>query len=179
MNLEQLRKSGNIIFECIAGSRCYGTHTEESDTDIRGVYILPNEDYLGLRNPPEQISDEKNDITFYSLKRFIELATPANPNIIELLFVPEECIIQCHPIMRKLIDNRHLFISTKAYHTFSGYAFAQVNRARGMNKRINSPLSKGLTKLINLYKQNKITKEWLESRFCRQVVEEVLKKDKF
>jgi predicted nucleotidyltransferase len=176
MNLEQLRKSGNIIFECIAGSRCYNTHNEESDTDIRGVYMLPNKDYLGLHEPPKQVSDEKNDITFYSLKRFIELATPANPNIIELLFVPEECIIQCHPMMRKLIDNRHLFISKKAYHTFSGYAFSQISRARGMNKKINSSLSKGLGKLINLYKEEKITKEWLELRFCADVVQEVLKK---
>ena len=29
----ELKASGNIIFECITGSQCYGTATPESDTD--------------------------------------------------------------------------------------------------------------------------------------------------
>jgi len=139
MNLEQLEKSGMIIYKVIAGSHCYGTNNEDSDVDIRGTFILPNEDYLGLSNPPQQVSDETNDITYYSLKRMFELIIPANPNMIELLFLPEDCILECHPIMQKLIENRELFISTKAYHTFSGYSIAQIKRSKGQNKWINNP----------------------------------------
>ena len=41
MTLEALKASGHIIFECISGSRAYGLDTPTSDTDIRGVFILP------------------------------------------------------------------------------------------------------------------------------------------
>ncbi len=40
MTLSELKKSGHIIFECIAGSRAYGLDTATSDTDIRGVFVL-------------------------------------------------------------------------------------------------------------------------------------------
>jgi hypothetical protein len=46
------------------------------------------------------------------------------------------------PAMQKIIDNRHLFISKKAYHTFNGYAHSQIKRAKGQNKWINNPQPK-------------------------------------
>lgn len=139
MNLEQLEKSGMIIFRAIAGSQAYGTNTPESDTDIRGAFIFPNEAYLGLTEPVQQVSDKTNDVTFYSLKRMFELLSTANPNMVELLYLPDECVLEVHPIMAKLIENRHLFISKKTYHSHSGYAFAQIKRAKGQNKWVNNP----------------------------------------
>jgi hypothetical protein len=38
-----------------------------------------------------------------------------------------------------VLNHRDLFISKKAYHTFSGYAFAQIKKARGQNKLIYNP----------------------------------------
>ena len=32
----------NVIFECIAGSRAYGTTTDASDEDIRGIFVAPS-----------------------------------------------------------------------------------------------------------------------------------------
>ncbi|MFW5890609.1 MAG: DNA polymerase beta superfamily protein [bacterium] len=176
MQLKDLKKENWIIYECIAGSHAYNTYTKESDIDIRGIFCVPNDFWFSTKPVIQQVSDKTNDVTFYELRRYFELASDCNPNIIELLWIPEDCHIDVKPMMKYLIDNRELFISKKAYHTFSGYAYSQISRARGINKRINSSLSKGLGKLINLYKEGKITKEWLESRFCSQVVEEILKK---
>jgi len=138
MNLEQLKKSGMIIFEAISGSIAYATNTPESDTDIRGAFIYPNEKYLELCEPLTQISDRTNDVTFYSLKKMFELLSKSSPNMIELLYLPDDCILKCHPIMKKLIENRELFISKKAYNSHSGYAYSQISRAKGQNKWVNN-----------------------------------------
>jgi len=140
MNLEQLRSSDKIIFECVAGSHAYGTSMPQSDVDIRGFFTIPNEDYLSLIHPPQQIGDTKHDITYYSLKRAFELLQTANPNIIELLWMPDDCIKIMTPIMNKLIENRNLFISKKCFHTHSGYAFAQIKKAKGQNKKVHNPM---------------------------------------
>lgn len=135
-----LKKSARIIFECIAGSHLYNLNIPgKSDIDIRGLYLnLPTE-YLGLSDPVNQVGDDKNDTTYYSLKRFFELAMNANPNIVELMFVPENCTKICKPIMKRLIDNRGLFISKKCFFTFSGYAHAQLKKCIGQNKMVNHP----------------------------------------
>ena len=48
-NLSRMGKmipdSFKLIFETIIGSNLYGTNTEESDVDIRGVFI-PSEEYF-------------------------------------------------------------------------------------------------------------------------------------
>ena len=86
--IEDLKASGNIIFECISGSRAYGLDTASSDTDIRGVFILPKEDFYSL-DYVGQINNETNDIVYYELRKFIELLSKNNPNILELLNVSE------------------------------------------------------------------------------------------
>lgn len=133
-NIEQLK-----IFECLAGSHAYGTNTPESDVDIRGIFCLPEESFLGINSPPHQVGDKKNDIVFYELKKFVDLASGCNPNIIELLHMPDDCIRRKTSVMNKLIENRNLFISQKAIHTFSGYAYAQIKKCCGQNKWINNP----------------------------------------
>ena len=140
MNVEELRKSGRIIYEVIAGSWAYNTAIEgQSDIDIRGIYINDPSEYLGLSTPSNQIGDEKHDVTYFSLKRFFELARTANPNIIELLWMPEDVVRIQTPVMDKLIENRRLFISKKAFHTHAAYALSQIKKAKGQNKMVNQP----------------------------------------
>ena len=142
MNVKELKESDRIIFECISGSHSYGTNVETSDVDLRGFFVLPDEEYLSLIDPPAQIGDDKHDITYYSLKRGFELLQTANPNMIELLWMPEDCVKIMTPTMEKLIENRDLFISKKCFHTHSGYAHAQIQKARGQNKKVHNPMPK-------------------------------------
>jgi predicted nucleotidyltransferase len=141
MDLKELKQSGRIIFECTSGSHAYGTSTPKSDIDIRGFYVNPAREYLGLSEPAAQIGDEKQDITYYSLKRAFELLTSANPNMIELLWMPEDCVKITSTTMEKLIANRDIFISKKCFHTHSGYAYAQIKKAKGQNKKVHNPQS--------------------------------------
>jgi predicted nucleotidyltransferase len=133
MTIEELKASGNIIFECISGSRAYGLDTPSSDTDIRGVFILPKEhfyslDYIG------QVNNESNDIVYYELRKFIELCSKNNPNILELLNVPKECVLYKHPIFDEI--KLEFFLSKQCKKSFANYAYAQIKKARGLEKKI-------------------------------------------
>ena len=128
-----------LIFSCVSGSHAYGTNHARSDVDIRGIYGVAPDSYLQLQQPLDQISDERNDITYYALRRFIELAASANPNIIELLYTPADCILLSSPAMELLQEHRSLFITRLAFDSHLGYARAQIGKARGQNKWINNP----------------------------------------
>lgn len=131
--------SSQVIFRCISGSRAYGTHHKGSDTDIKGLFLLPGEAYLRLADPVDQVSDARGDVVYYSLKRFLELAANANPNLLELLFMPDDCVLLQTRLMDRLQENRQLFITKKAYESHVGYAQAQIKKARGRNKWVNNP----------------------------------------
>lgn len=128
-----------IIFETIVGSRAYGTHHAQSDEDIKGIIIEPTNELLTLEKPIEQINDAKGDIVYYTLRRFLELALGANPNIIELLFMPDECVRHIHPVFQPILDQRHLFITKQAYISHVRYAQSQIKKAKGQNKWVNNP----------------------------------------
>lgn len=136
INLDYIRNQGLIIFEAISGSHAYGTNIETSDEDIRGVFVLGEDDLLGL-NYVEQVSDPNNDIVFYELRRFLELIAVNNPNILELLNTPDDCIVYKHPAFDLILENKDKFITKVCKDSFAGYAKTQINKAKGMNKMQN------------------------------------------
>jgi predicted nucleotidyltransferase len=139
MTISDLKNKNLLLFEAISGSLAFGLATENSDTDIRGVYYLPKEDFFGLNYIP-QISNETNDITYYEIGRFIELLQKNNPNILEILASPEDCIQYKHPLMDLLKTED--FLSKLCKDTFAGYAVSQIKKAKGLNKKILNPIDK-------------------------------------
>jgi len=77
-----------LIFECIVGSQAYGTATENSDIDKKGVYIQSNDEILVSDYEP-QINVTKDEC-YYEVGRFLELLSVANPTCIEMLFSEEK-----------------------------------------------------------------------------------------
>lgn len=116
-----------ILFLCLGGSHSYGTNIESSDVDIRGVALPSFSDLLGLTTF-EQFVDKGTDTVIYSLPKFITLVSNCNPNVIEMLFCDEKHYFYVSPLGRKLLDNRHLFLTKRAIYTFGGYAHSQLNR---------------------------------------------------
>lgn len=139
MTIQDLKTRNLILFQAISGSRSFGLATENSDTDIRGVYYLPKEDFFGLNYIP-QISNETNDITYYEIGRFVELLQKNNPNILEILASPEDCIQHKNPLMDLLKPED--FLSKLCKDTFAGYAISQIKKAKGLKKKILNPIDK-------------------------------------
>jgi uncharacterized protein len=139
--LDELLKSGDdrVIFSCVAGSRAYGTQVQGSDEDIRGIYAVPSLAYLPLRREPVQLSDDRGNTVYYSLRRCVELLAEANPNVLELLFTPPDCVRKTSPEMERLISARSLFVTRQCGDTHVGYAMSQIKKARGQNKWVNNP----------------------------------------
>ncbi|MDF1696726.1 MAG: nucleotidyltransferase domain-containing protein [Saprospiraceae bacterium] len=139
MTIEDLKERNLIVLECISGSRAYGLHTPESDTDIKGVFVLPRNEYYGLNYIP-QISNESNDIVYFEFGRFMELLSVNNPNILELLNTPEDSILFRHPYLQDI--NPKLILSKLCEKTFGKFALSQIKKARGLNKKILNPVGK-------------------------------------
>lgn len=139
MNIEDLRRRNLIVLECISGSKAYGLDTPDSDTDIKGVFVLPKTEFYGLNYIP-QISNESNDIVFYELGRFIELLSYNNPNILELLNSPDQTVITRHPYMDNIDSER--ILSKLCKDTFGKFAMSQIKKAKGLNKKIVNPVNK-------------------------------------
>lgn len=133
----------NTILVTLHGSRAYGTNTPTSDTDIKGICIAPVDNYLGIGSDFEQV-EFKSEATdtegvVYELRKFLRLAAECNPNILEILFVDDEDVLFCSPRGQLLRDNRDMFISKKARHTFAGYAQSQLKRIKGHRAWLLNP----------------------------------------
>jgi len=95
MTLEQLHNNDHLLLKCISGSQAYGLALPHSDIDIKGVFILPKAEFYGLTYT-DQINNATNDEMYYEVRKFIDLLLKNNPNILELLSTPEDCILYKH-----------------------------------------------------------------------------------
>ncbi len=166
MNLQEVKQSHLLLLECISGSRAYGLHTPQSDTDLKGVFVLPKQKFYGLEYT-EQANNETNDEVYYELKRFVDLLVKNNPNILELLNTPVDCIRHRHPVMDLL--KPELFLSKLCRQTFAGYAQSQIKKAKGLNKKIINPVDKERKSIVDfcyvIHQQGSIAlPAWLEKK---------------
>jgi len=141
-----------MIFLTKHGSQCYGLNNEFSDLDLKGIVIPPRDVEYDLFHRFEQSENDsklhdtydylKNPLNpkiescVFSLRKFIILAANINPNIIELLWIDPSDILVMTSTMEKIIENRDMFLSSKAKFTFSGYAFAQAAKIERHRKWI-------------------------------------------
>lgn len=155
----QLRQ--NTLLLTVAGSRAYGTHTPASDLDIKGVCVPPKQFYLGTQqfqqcnDTGEIVQSFMEDIprgdlreaaqingmegTVFELRRFLDLASGANPNILDILFCRDEDVLLSTPEGLELRTHRDRFLTKKCLQTFLGYAKQQADRIATHRKYLLNP----------------------------------------
>jgi predicted nucleotidyltransferase len=134
--LDRVRQPDLLLFDTVAGSQAYGTALAGSDVDRRGVFVAPPEFLLGL-DAIEQVADARGDEVYYEVGRLVEMLLKNNPNALELLAMPDDCVRYRHPLYQLL--RPELFLSKLCARTYGEYALGQIRKARGLNKKIVNP----------------------------------------
>jgi len=117
----------NLVLVGLGGSYAYGTNTEESDLDIRGVATNTRKNIL-IGEDFEQVVDVPTDTTVYSFDKMIKLLCACNPNCIEIVGLKPEHYLYLTDVGKYICDNAEMFLSKRAIHSFGGYANAQLRR---------------------------------------------------
>ena len=179
MNFDIIRADGRLLYEYIRGSQLYNLNTPDSDVDTSGVYVCTREELLGSlpgtdtarfgNSYKAQVSDSRHDNTWFEIGELLRLLMKSNPTVLESLFVPESKIIgDVHPLMRMIIENREQFLTKQCFNPFFGYAKSQIEKARGLKKKIVNPVLERLTPydFIYTFKGQGSTKfrNWLDNR---------------
>ncbi len=117
-----------IIYRCQVGSHAFGLSTDDSDDDIRGIYLLPAELHWSLFKIPEQIEHHQDgrDEVYWELEKYLLLALKANPNILEALWTP--LVHYMTPLAEELRSMRTAFLSKYLFKTYSGYVISQFRK---------------------------------------------------
>jgi uncharacterized protein len=171
MTFEQIiQEPQHLLLKCISGSNAYNLALPTSDTDIKGIFVLPKKELYGLTYT-EQVSNGTNDEVYFEIGRFIELLSKNNPNILELLSTPDKSILYRYPLMELIRPED--FLSKLCLGTFAGYAKTQIKKARGLNKKMNQSFEKehkSVLEFCYVVKSNGtvLLTEWLRENDLRQ-----------
>lgn len=161
-----------ILFKAIVGSQSYGTAIEGSDVDVKGVYIQGDDELLGF-GYMEQM-DYGKDECYYEVRRFLQLLETGNPTVLELLWSPEDCVVDSSAAFGLIVAERDRFLTKKCLMSFGGYAVAQIKKARGLDKKMNWEKDrverKGPIDFVYAYENGKTYPilRWLKDNDCKQ-----------
>jgi len=138
--------AGNIMYETIMGSTAYGVSLKDSDWDMVAFCVPPKDivfPHLGgvvqgfgrqikkfVCWQEHHIRTQKRvyDLNCYNIVHYFHLCMDNNPNMLDSLFVPRECITHTGKVGEMIREARHSFLHKGSWHRYKGYAFAQLNK---------------------------------------------------
>lgn len=125
-------KDRDVAWVSLIGSRAYGLSRPDSDVDLRGFYLPMVSDYLGIKPIVENIDFKESDTVIYELRKFIKMASAANPNILEVLWGEP---LSLNKEGKLLQDKKEIFLSEKTVKTaYIGFIISQLKRAQKSEK---------------------------------------------
>lgn len=129
------RKGPEPIFATISGAHLYGFASPDSDVDLRGAFMLPASEVLGLHPPKETITIEDKttidlDWVAHDIRKFARLMTNHNGYVLEQLFSP--LVVLSTPAHEELIELGKGCVTKSTVRHYQGFA-------RGRRKRVAEP----------------------------------------
>ncbi len=127
----------NLAYLTVSGSNAYGTNVEGSDLDLRG-FIVENKADLMLGSQLDVFENRETDTVIYGFRKLISLLRDCNPSVVELFGTKPEHVLVSSVAGRMVRENIDLFLTKKAFHSFAGYATAQLRRLQNALAREDS-----------------------------------------
>ena len=134
-DFRRLRES--VMYEAVVGSRAWGLADEESDEDVRGWFLAPFDELVGLWEHPDEIQDPDTDAAYWEIEKLLYQALRADANTLECLWSPFRRKLT--PLGEKLLGIRDAFISMNVLGSFGRYAesqFRKIERSEHRNQAI-------------------------------------------
>jgi uncharacterized protein len=129
------RKGPEPIFATVSGAHLYGFASPDSDVDLRGAFMLPASEMLGLHPPAETITIEDKttidlDWVAHDVRKFARLMTNHNGYVLEQLFSP--LVVLSTPAYEELLELGKGCVTKPTVRHYQGFA-------RGRRKRLFEP----------------------------------------
>lgn len=129
------RKGPEPVFATISGAHLYGFASPDSDVDLRGAFLLPAREMLGLHPPNETITIDDHgtielDWVAHDIRKFARLMTNHNGYVLEQLFSP--LVVIATPAYEELHALGQGCVTKPTVRHYLGFA-------RGRRKRLAEP----------------------------------------
>lgn len=113
------------ILKVIVGSQAHGLANAKSDTDYRGVFVVPTSEILALGTKTTTTSwiEGTEDDTSWEVGHFLNLATHCNPTILETFLAPTFESSPWGEKIRAIFP--HVWNSVDVKNAFIGYGLNQ------------------------------------------------------
>jgi predicted nucleotidyltransferase len=152
---------GGIQYEVMGGSVSYGVSGDASDVDLVGFCIPRKEELFphlkgeipGFGRQKKRFeqfqehhisdveSNRRYDIVVYNIVKFFSLCMENNPNLLDSLFVPLECVLYSSRVGQMVRESRRLFLHKGCWHKFKGYAYSQLHKLDAKNLKVDGVLA--------------------------------------
>jgi len=131
-------KGADLLLVGLCGAHAYGTQTEDSDQDVRGVFLPPWTVLVGT-SKLETIECEP-DVVLHSLRKAVRLWAQGNPNMLDWLYLPSDCVWWVDPKFEHYVrEHRKAFLSKRLHARFRGYAHSHLQKmARGVTRELGA-----------------------------------------
>lgn len=126
----------HLVLKTRGGSHAYGTATEDSDEDFRGVIIPPENYFTGLKVFREFEPDPDGpcgDVVYQDIRKFLRLAMDGNPSVLEVFHAPR--IRVAIPFGNSVLAMWPNVLSKKIVKAHLGMAKAHVQRIEHPNRK--------------------------------------------
>jgi hypothetical protein len=121
-----------ILFQCLFGSRLYGTQVPDSDFDYKIVFMTDMDDYLYSRGKLDTANTTvydpqgvKTEVESFHIQEFARLLSQNQTIAMTLLFAPQSAWVISSPAWEELLANKDKVIS-KHIQPYIGYARGQA-----------------------------------------------------
>lgn len=119
-----------LLFATVSGAHLYGFPSPDSDVDLRGSFVLPMDDLLGLQSPHETITrtyehdGREIDFVAHDLRKFVMLMLKRNGYVLEQIYSP--LVVYGGAALEELRSLARGCIVRHLVHHYRGFAQNQI-----------------------------------------------------